>query len=39
MRPDNKPEPDMRTADIPLKRDKKSIRQGYTDNIHMWDKK
>ena len=38
MRPDGKPEPDMRSADIPLKRDKKSLAPGYTDNIHMWDK-
>ena len=38
MRPDGKPEPDMRAADIPLKRDKKSLAPGFTDNIHMWDK-
>jgi len=38
MRPDGKPEPDMRGADIPLKRDKKSLAPGFTDNIHMWDK-
>ena len=38
MRPDGKPEPDMRAADIPLKRDKKTLAPGYTDNIHMWDK-
>ena len=38
MRPDGKPEPDMRAADIPLKRDRKSLAPGYTDNIHMWDK-
>ena len=38
IRPDGKPEPDMRSADIPLKRDKKSLAPGYTDNIHMWDK-
>ena len=38
IRPDGKPEPDMRSADIPLKRDKKNLAPGYTDNIHMWDK-
>ena len=38
MRPDGRPEPDMRAADIPLKRDKKTLAPGYTDNIHMWDK-
>ena len=38
MRPDGKPEPDMRAADIPLKRDKKTLAPGFTDNIHMWDK-
>ena len=38
IRPDGKPEPDMRAADIPLKRDRKSLAPGYTDNIHMWDK-
>ena len=38
IRPDGKPEPDMRSADIPVKRDKKSLAPGYTDNIHMWDK-
>ena len=38
MRKDGKPEPDMRAADIPLKRDKKSLAPGFTDNIYMWDK-
>ena len=38
IRPDGKPEPDMRAADIPLRRDKKQLAPGYTDNIHMWDK-
>ena len=38
MRADGKPEPDMRAADIPLKRDRESLAPGYTDNIHMWDK-
>ena len=38
MRPDGKPEPDMRAADIPLKRDKKTLAPGFSDNIHMWDK-
>ena len=38
MRPDGKPEPDMRAADIPLKRDKKTLAPGFTDNIYMWDK-
>ena len=38
MRPDGKPEPDMRAADIPLKRDKTTLAPGFTDNIHMWDK-
>ena len=38
MRPDGKPEPDMRAADIPLKRDKKTLAPGFTDNTHMWDK-
>jgi len=38
MRKDGKPEPDMKAADIPLKRDKKSLAPGFTDNIYMWDK-
>lgn len=38
MRADGKPEPDMRAADIPLKRDKKSLAPGFTDNVAMWDK-
>ena len=38
MRPDGRPEPDMRAADIPLKRDKKTLAPGFTDNINMWDK-
>jgi len=38
MRPDGKPEPDMRGADCPLRRDKKQLASGFTDNIHMWDK-
>ena len=38
MSPDGKPEPDMRAADIPLKRDKKTLAPGFSDNIHMWDK-
>ena len=38
MRPDGKPEPDMKAADIPLKRDKKSLAPGFTDNWNMWDK-
>ena len=38
IRPDGKPEPDMRAADIPVKKDKKTLVSGFTDNIHMWDK-
>ena len=38
MRPDGKPEPDMRAADIPLKRDKKTLAPGFSDNMYMWDK-
>ena len=38
MRAHGKPEPDMRAADIPLKRDKKSLAPGFTDNVAMWDK-
>ena len=38
MRPDGKPEPDMRGADCPLRRDKKQLASGFTDNPYMWDK-
>ncbi len=38
LRKDGSVEPDMRAADIPLKRDKKSLANGFTDNRHMWDK-
>ena len=38
IRPDGKPEPDMKAADVPLRRDKEQLASGFTDNIHMWDK-
>ena len=40
IRPDGKPEPDMKAADIPTKRNGKSgwLPSGYSDNPGMWDK-
>lgn len=32
------PVPDMKAPDIPLRRDKKMLAPGFTDNIYMWDK-